>query len=278
LSNIGDNTVKKNCLFVALFISASASVFAQNFDATFQITPYFALHGYTWKEFDDNGSEALKESGPRFSFGVLPRFSFLRQKNLFAEMDLQYTFGTVDYEGFTFDLQTGQRTPYTTQTAYSNFEMTTSAGYIVELSKMFQLTPVAGFAYEVWNRDIANGGPLGYDEKYSVFLGHIGVSGTYIVNNRFQFFAGFILKFPFSISETIDRFPRVQSQKFNVNISPGSNPRFAVQVGGSVYRVFAVFDFETWTLSRSPESQGLHQPESKRTHFGIKLGYTIGVI
>jgi len=90
--------------------------------------------------------------------------------------------------------------------------------------------------------------------------------------------AGFMLKFPFSISETIDRFPRVQSQKFNVNISPGSNPRFAVQVGGSVYRVFAVFDFETWTLSKSPESQGLHQPESTRAHFGIKLGYTIGLM
>lgn len=253
MSHIGDNPMKANRLFVALFISVSASVFAQNVDATFQITPYVALHGYSWKEFDDNGSEALRESGPRFSFGVLPRYSFLQKKNLYFEMDLRYTLGTVDYGGFTFDIQTGARTPYTTQTSYSNFEATLNAGYIAELSKTFRLSPVAGFGFEVWNRDIGNGDPVGYDEKYSVFLANVGMNGTFIVTPNVQFFSGVIVKFPLSISESIDRIPRVNSQKFNITLSPGSRPRFLVQVGGSLYRVFAMLYFETWTLSKSPK-------------------------
>lgn len=270
--------MKTICLFVALFISASSNVFAQNLGSTLQITPYFDLHGYSWKEFDTNGSEALKESGPRFSFGVLPRYSFLQKRNLYFEMDLQYTLGTVDYEGFTFDIQTGARTPYTTQTSYSNFEATLNAGYIAELSKTFQLSPVAGFGFEVWNRDIGNGNPLGYDEKYSVFLTNVGVNGTFIVTPKIQFFSGVTIRFPLSISESIDRVPRVNSQKFNITLSPGSKPRFLVQVGGSIYRVFAMLYFETWTLSKSPEVQELHQPESTRTHFGVKLGYTLGLM
>jgi hypothetical protein len=270
--------MKRQFGLIVLFVLLSVSGYAQNLRETFQITPYFNLHGYVWKEFEDSGTEALKESGPRYSFGALSRYSFLQKKNLFVEIDAQYTLGTVDYEGFTFDLQTGQRNPYTTQTAYWNLDAAVNVGYILAVGNTFQLTPLAGFGYEIWNRDISNGGPIGYDELYSVLLGRVGVSGTYLPNNYFQIFGGFILAIPFSISETIDRLPRVQSQKFNINLNPGINPRFAFHVGGSVYRVFAVFDFETWTLSKSPESQGLHQPESTRTHFGIKLGYTIGVI
>jgi hypothetical protein len=266
-------------LLVSLMLVEATFTYSQNHQTTFQITPYFNLHGYTWKEFDDNGAEALKESGPKYALGMLSRYSFLQKRNLFVETDLQYTLGSVDYEGFKFDLQTGQRTPFTTQTGYSNFELTTNAGYIIELSKTFQLTPVAGFGYEVWNREIAKGDPSGYDELYSVFMGNIGGNATFVANSNFQLFFGFIMKMPLTISETIDKFPRGQPQQTNVAISPGINPRFAFHIGGSVYRVNAVFDFETWTLSRSPDVQGgLHQPESTRTHFGIKLGYTIGVL
>lgn len=265
-------------LFV-LFMLLCSGVFAQNLGSSFQITPYFNLHGYTWKEFDDNGSEALKESGPKFAFGVVPRFSFLHKKNLYIEVDLQYTFGSVDYQGHKFDLQTGQRTPFTTQTGYTHFEVAANTGYIITLSRTFQLTPVAGFGYEVWNRELASGDPSGYDELYSVFLGSIGGNGTYVASNNFQLFFGFKVKMPFSISETIDKFPRGQPQYTNLSISPGINPKLAFHIGGSVYGVLAVFDYETWTLSRSPNVQGgLHQPESSRTHFGIRLGYTIGVM
>lgn len=261
---------------IALTFSIAHS---QNLGSTFQLTPYFNLHGYTWKEFDDNGAEALKESGPKFAFGVVPRYSFLQEKNLYVEMEVQYTFGTVDYQGYKFDLQTGQRTPFTTETGYWNFSLATNVGYIIVLSRTFQLTPVAGFGYEVWNREIAIGDPSGYDELYSVFLGHLGASGTYVAGPRFQLFGGFMLKIPFSMSETIDTFPRGQPQYTNLSLSPGMNPRIAFHIGGSVYRVFAVFDFETWTLSKSPAVQGgLHQPESSRMHFGFKLGYTIGVM
>ncbi len=265
------------CLFVLLLALESAN--AQHLNTTFQITPFLNVHGYTWKEFDDNGTEALKETGPRFAFGAISRYSFLVKKNMFIEMDLCYTIGTVDYQGFKFDLQTGQRTPFTTQTGYSHFEVAANAGYDIGLSRTFLLTPIAGFGYEVWNRDIAINDPSGYAELYTVFLGNLGSNATYIATGNFQLFFGVTVKFPFSISETIDKFPRGQPQQTNVSISPGVNPRLGFHLGGSAYRVFAMFDFETWTLSRSPDVQGgLHQPESTRMRFGVRLGYTIGVI
>jgi hypothetical protein len=268
----------KKTLFIAVCFLIHPLGYPQNLGSTFQFTPYFNIHGYTWKEFDNNGAEALKESGPKFAFGVLPRYAFLPKKNLYIEMDVRYTFGSVDYQGFKFDLQTGQRTPFTTQTGYWNLEIAANAGYIIELSRTFQLAPLAGFGFEVWNREIATGDPSGYDELYSVFMGNIGGSATFVAHSNFQLFGSFIVKMPFTLSEAIDRFPRGQPQQTNLSLSPGINPRFAFHIGGSLYRVFAVFDFETWTLSRSPDVQGgLHQPESTRMHFGIRLGYTIAM-
>ncbi len=264
---------------VMLLMLAYPGVFAQNLGTTFQLTPYFDLHSYTWQEFDDNGAEALKESGPKYAFGVLSRYAFLQKRTLYVELDLQYTFGTVDYQGYKFDLQTGQRTPFTTQTGYWNFEVATNAGYIIVLSKRFQLTPLAGCGYEVWNREIAIGDPSGYDEFYSVFFGSVGANATYVAGSNVQIFGAFILKVPFSIAETIDRFPRGQPQHTGLSLSPGINPRIALHIGASLYRVFVLLGFETWTLSKSPAVVGgLHQPESTRVQFGAKLGYTIGVM
>ncbi len=274
----GANTMKIHCITMALFVVTCASASAQTLDVPFQLTPYVAVQGFSWQEFDDNGSEALKESGPRFSVGVLSRYSFLQKRSLYVEVDLQYALGTVDYKGFAFDLQTGARTPYNAKSSYSNFEATLSAGYVAEVSKTFRLSPVAGFGFEGWLRDVGNGDPAGYDEKYSVFLANVGVNGVFIVTPKVQFFSGVVVKFPLSLSESIDRLPRVNSQKFNINLTPGSNPRFLVHAGGSIYGVFTLLYFETWTLSQSPEVQGLLQPESKRVHFGIKLGYSLGLM
>jgi hypothetical protein len=279
LFNQGITTMKTYRSFIALLVVlGSANLSAQNLHTTFQITPYVDIHGYSWKEFDNAGAELLKESGPRFSFGVVPRFSFLQKKNLYTEMDFRYALGTVDYDGFVQD-QTGARTPFTTQTVYAGFKLSATIGYNAELSRTFEVTPVVGFGYEFWKRDLANGGPNGYDEKYTVVLGSAGVIGTYVLTPNAQFFSAFLLEFPFSISESIDRYPRVNTTHFNIELSPGNNPRFIVQAGASVYRVLGVLYFETWTLSKSPDVQGgLHQPESTRKYFGIKVGYTIGVM
>ncbi len=270
--------MRTHCFVVALFIVASVTACAQKAGRTFEITPYGSLQGFSWQEFDDNGSEALKESGPRYAFGVLSRYAFLQKRNLYVEMDLQYTVGTIDYAGFTFDLQTGARTPYKTQTAYSGYEATVNAGYDAELSRTFRLSPVVGFAFEGWLRNIGNGDPAGYDEQYTTFLASVGVIGTYVVTPQVRFSSGVSLKFPLSLSESIDRVPRENSQKFNVTLSPGRNPRFLVHGGGTLYRVFVMLYFETWTLSKSPEVQELLQPESKRAHFGIKVGYSFGLM
>jgi hypothetical protein len=262
--------------FILFFFVLFNVSFAQNLSETFQITPYASIHGFSWKEFSSTGAEDLKEAGPRFSFGVVPRFSFLQRNTMFTELSINYTFGTVDYDGFLMD-QLGNRTPYTNKTAYSSFEIAADAGYIFELSKSLQLAPVAGFGFEYWNRDLDNGGPRGYDEKYSVFLANVGVRGTYILTRNFQFFSGFLLEIPLSISESVNLAARGQGGPADISLNPGINPRYIIEVGGSVYRIVVVMYFETWTLSESGIDKGFRQPESTRKLFGLRIGYSIGL-
>lgn len=263
-------------LFLIL-ISPASSMFAQPFRPTFEITPYGGLHGYGWKEFDANGQQALKESGPRYQFGVLSRVSFLRDRQLFVDADLRYTTGLVDYDGFLMD-QLGNRTPYTTKTGYSGFEATASTGYAFKLASDAYLAPLAGFGFEFWNRDLDNGGPQGYDEKYTVVLATVGTEFVYLVSPSYRMFSMVGMRLPLSISESINLAARGQGGPADINLSPGINPRFIVQAGGTVYSVHVSFFFETWTLSASPADKGFHQPESTRTYFGLNIGYTIGVM
>lgn len=247
---------------------------AQNLNQKFQIVPFVKFDFYGWKEFADNNDELLKESGMLFGFGAKPRLSFFKQNDFYAESDFQIFFGKVDYDGFLQNVY-GQTSPYKSLTADFELELSAYAAYIFSLSKKFQLTPKAGYGFEYWHRDLDNGGKNGYDEKYTTFLGNIGVEGTYLLNRDIQFFSLLWLKVPLSLSESSDLASRGQGGPSDISLSPGKNPRIVFEVGSSVYRFFGTMFFETWTLSKSNVDKGFHQPESTRKLFGFRLGYGI---
>ncbi len=240
----------------------------------FTIEPYTEFRMFGWKEFGDDGSELLKESGTLYSFGAVPRFYFDEKGRIFAQADAMVYFGTVDYNGFLQD-NLGNRTPYNTKTAYFGFELATSAAYVLPLSPKFDLTPRAGFGFEYWNRDLDNGGASGYDEKYTVIYFEAAVGGDYKVNKSIQFFSSFGMKIPFSISESIDQASRGQGGPSNISLSPGISPRFRFSAGTMIHNATLEFSYETWTLVKSNQDQGFLQPESTRKIFGIRLGYVL---
>jgi hypothetical protein len=260
------------CFFTILLVSLAT---AQSFRETFYITPYGIIQSFKWEEFDSHGRSALKETGPMFSFGLLSRFSIPRHKNLFTELDLRYSFSIVNYDGYIVDRQ-GIRSPYKTVTGYSHSEGTWRIGYSFRLINELELVPSVGYCIEYWDRDLDDGGRNGYNESYSVSVAEVGMRLVYHVSSDLQVFAAGHYGFPLSLSETVE-FASRGHQLPALNLLPGVEPRYQIQAGTSLYRVLAMIYVETWNLLQSEVDKGFYQPHSTRTHWGLKLGYTICV-
>jgi len=240
----------------------------------FELTPTVGMRYHIWKEFDENGSKMLTESGPLFVVGVNPRLAFGEHKRFFVEADLQLYLGKVVYDGL---LQGPQQIliPYTSKTGYFGVEALPTAGYVFSLGRHLQLIPTAGLGFEYWNRDLDDGGAHGYDEKYEVLLVHAGVGGAYRVNRAVNVHLAVGLRMPVHISESVD-LSRLDGPS-GVGLSPGLSPRFVVKGGSRIHGVDVAAYFETWTLPRSSEVGGVLQPESTRQIIGLQVGYALGV-
>ena len=265
--------MKLSGFFLALVLSGGHAA-AQHLNQTFQMTTCADFKWYGWKEFGDINEELLNEDGMLYGFGLIPRVAFGDTKKFYLESETTVHFGKVDYDGF-LQNQFGQRTPYSTKTVYRGFETAATAGYIFSLSDQFDLTPTVSFGYEYWKRDLDDGGPNGYDERYKALLVHIGIEGTILLNRHIQFLSAVSMRIPVSISETIDLASRNQGGPADISLSPGVSPRIRIGGGVSIYRVLIEVSFETWTLTKSDEDKGYHQPESTRKIFFVRLGYTI---
>jgi hypothetical protein len=250
---------------------------AQSLQHRLEVTPYFDLKGYSWKEFSETGSEDLKESGMLLSLGAIPRFAFTKDLRFFAQGDFQFYFGNVNYDGYVQD-NVGNRTPFTTEVGYFGFEIAVSSGYSFPISKGFELAPRGGFGIEYWNRDIGRGQvKAGYVEKYWVVLGDLAVEGRYTLNRDIRLSSTISMRIPVSISESVDLSTASPTLPSDISLSPGKNPRFVFKLGGTFYNTFAELYFITWTLSRSAEDRGFLQPESTRQNYGMRVGYTFGI-
>ena len=266
-------TLNPNVIILMLFVLFIDISFAQSSKSSFSFTPYVKLNSFGWKEFDDNGAEALSESGFLFGFGSNAEYAFTKKKNIFIIGDFQMYFGKVDYDGFLFDQQTGQRTPYSNKTGYFGLEFSAISGYKIKTSKEFLLIPIAGLGKEYWTRDLDDGGQYGYDEDYTSILFNLGIFGDYLVDKNVTLFSKFMLKIPLSLSEYVDATSRGNASPADVNLNPGKNPRIYFETGVNFSQVLIVGYFETWTLSKSEPDKNFLQPESVRTWFGLKVGY-----
>ena len=234
------------------------------------------MQGFQWEEFDDSGQSSLSEAGARYCIGVSSRLFLSSQRDLFIEMNLEFLFGRVGYDGYLIT-QLGQRVPYSTATSYTGYEGLFHMGFSFTPLTALQFAPVVGFGIEYWNRDLDDGGTRGYDESYSVSLASLGITAKYLIAQNAEVFSAVFLRIPISLSEAVDIASRGQGGPENLTLEPGINSRLLVEAGGMFSRVYAALYFETWTLSKSNVEQGYFQPESTRNHFGVKLGYSFSL-
>jgi hypothetical protein len=251
---------------------ATAPEAAADVNPTFEITPNVEWRYFNWKEFGPNGVEQLTESGSLFVFGFDPKVAFGSRKRFFVETPTNFYLGKVDYDGALLN-----GAPYKSTTGYFGLELEPTAGYVFSLSQRFQLTPTAGLGFELWSRDLDDGGRNGYVENYAVYLIHAGLRGNYRLNRDVGFHSKVGLKVPMAISESVGLGQRGQGQRLDVSLSPGISPAFLIEGGSTIHGFDVALYFETWTLAKSAaDPREFFQPDSTRKLFGIRVGHAFG--
>src|SRR5262249_59920814 len=96
---------------------------------------------------------------------------------------------------------------------------------------------------------------------------------TYLLNRDIRFHSTLQLKVPVLISESV-LFGARQGRPVDVSLSPGVSPALQIEGGSTIHGFELALYFETWTLGTSNVEKGLHQPESTRKIFGIRLGHS----
>jgi len=257
-------------------VSASAKVdpaeASADVNPTFELTPRVDWRFFNWTEFGPTGAQNLSESGSLFVFGLDPRFAFGPKKRFFVEADTSVYLGKVDYDGAQLN-----GVPVKSKTGYFGFDLAPTAGYVFSLGSRFQLTPMAGFGFEYWNRDVGDGDVRGYDEKYTVYRIQTGVRGTYLLNRNVRFYSTLQLKVPLAISESVRVGARGVGQPVDISVSPGISPAILVEGGSTIYGFNVALYFETWTLTKSNQDKGMLQPDSTRKLFGLRVGHSFSL-
>lgn len=260
-------------LFILILSASSTSLLAQTNKALVELTPQVVFKSFYWGEYNDNSELVLEEEGMHYGGGINSKFKFSRSFDLYAEVDLYYCYGLVDYNGFLQDAQ-GNTEPYKSQTAYEDLETSLNFGYDFYISQNFIIAPELGFQFEYWNRDIDNGGQYGYEEIYNMLSLQFGSSFIFPLGSASKIFLNILGKYPVLIEESIDLASRGQGGPADINLEPGANMGLNLELGANIYGAFVSLYFDYLLFSKSAYDQGYFQPESDRSVVGLKLGYT----
>jgi hypothetical protein len=242
----------------------------------FLLTPAAELRHFDWSEnLPSSDQQALSESGLLYGVGGAARYAFGTSRRAYVDLDLRLYFGKVDYTGRLIN----SGTAYTSKTAYFGLELSPTAGFVFSPARDLRVTPFGGFGFELWNRDLDDGGSKGYLEHYRVFFLQAGVRGDWLPSDALDLRLVFALKMPLVIAENVD-LSRAGVQP-EVNLNPGLSPRIVVEGGTTFHGVDLSLYYEIWTLLQSePDNQfvaqggaQLLQPTSTRQLLGVRLGY-----
>lgn len=264
-------TVVMLCSMVLPGIPAADAV--TNDEYTVTIGP----QDFTWKEFGDDGSRLLKESGTLFAID----FSYWRefQDHMTVKPAAQLFSGTVDYEGHT---QSG--IPANTEVDYFGIKLQGDVGYLARMGS-FSLEPFGGIAFRTWSRDINDsttifGSPvIGYTEWWTMFYGRVGARANLDFSKTFSMFAEAGLKLPIDTTNYIDD----RNVAYNsITLHPKSKITFFAEAGikAKMFTISAYYDRMRFKQSDvvfefDPflgEVVGFLQPKSESDIIGLKFG------
>jgi hypothetical protein len=235
---------------------------------------YGVVEWFEWKEFNDNGSRLLRESGPRYGIGFTYNFEFFDQ-HLILKPRIEVIGGQVDYDGAT---QAG--VPVKTDTDYFGGKLELDLGWRFGSLKRASIEPYVGVAIRGWSRDIndataSNGTQaIGYTEEWYTAYARAGLRGDLALGEKSRLFMEAGGKFPFYNENTAKL--SYSGLGSDVTLKPGNSPSWYAEAGFK-YRVFKMsFYYDTMRFSKSAivwsGIYGYYQPKSDADMCGIRLG------
>jgi len=224
---------------------------------------------FEWREYNRDGGQLLKESGPRVGL------QWERETRHTAAPDwsiraLVY-FGDVDYDGQT---QLGE--PIESTTEYHGIQADTALRFPVVLSEYAKIIPFAGAGAHTWMRQLDNTRGFtetGYDEWWVDMYAQAGLDFRW-QQTRGEFFTRVGLRYSFYLRAEYDFV--LPDGTDNANVEPGANVAFFGECGfrANGYSVSLFAEETTYDQSdtKTYSSVDVFQPESEQQILGLQLG------
>ena len=239
---------------------------------------YLAVDGYAWKEFDDDGSRLLKESGTLIGVGYAYRKEFDNQVTLNPAAEIFG--GKVDYDG-----QTQSGIPATSKVNYFGVKLQGDVGRKFKPAQGAFAEPFGGLGFRAWIRDIQDGttstglATYGYTEDWLTLYARLGVRGGFDFPGRTQVFAEAGIKLPLYNENTAHLSDAGLGS--DVTFNPGRKSSLFAETGVNVRHFRASLFYDSMRFTKSnvvvTSNGGITylnwQPKSSADIYGIKLGY-----
>lgn len=262
--------MKRPVIIIALLIltiTSSMVLFFVPVVGAIESDVYLKVESFAWKEYNDSGSQLLKESGPIYGLGTLIKSDITKSLTLKGKGELFG--GSVDYKG-----QTQAGKPVETDTNYFGFKVEGDLGWKFMLVEKISLEPFAGLGYRWWIRDIqSTGSAIGYEEKWWSFYARLGIHSDLIFYKQLKVFAETGVKLPIHNENEIDwsvfGLP-------TVTVEPGNKASVFAELGLMWTMLKASIFYEGMRFSKSDpvtvSGVRVWQPRSKADIFGINVG------
>ncbi len=268
-------------LFSALCILASGASTASAGEAV----GYFAVDSFLWKEFDEDGTRLVKESGPLFGVGF--SYQAVYQNDLIFTPAIELFGGRVDYEGQACSITTGICIASTSNVRYFGVKLDGDLGMRFGEPGDLSVEPFVGIGLRSWLRDIADGmaadgsPTAGYSEEWFTLNGRVGIRAAGGFGRGNQVFVQGGVKLPIYNSSTA----YLSDIGFtnDTTVEPGKKLSFFAETGVRVDRLQASMFYESLRFSKSNVDQTMSifdarprfflQPKSSMDLYGVKLAY-----
>jgi hypothetical protein len=239
---------------------------------------YFAAEFFEWKEFGNNNSRLVRESGPRFGIGGSYNFEFL-DHHLILKPRLEIIGGEVDYDGHACNNMNVCQ-PLKTDTDYFGGKIELDLGGRIGSLERASIEPFIGLGFRGWGRDIRNGTTAngthaqGYTEDWYSAYGRVGLRGNVALGEKVYLFAEAGGKFPFYNENTahLDE----ANLGPDVTLRPGNSPSWFAEAGIRYKYVKASIYYDSMRFSKSgieySGNTGYYQPKSQADMIGAHIG------
>lgn len=253
---------------VAAMVGSGSAWGAQEFEI------YGSFQQLTWKEFDEAGSQILKESGSLAGIGGFLRYQD-DDSRIILRVQGEFFGGRTDYEG-----SEPSGPAQTTEVKYFGSEWQGDAGLAIKAGDRMKLVPFGGGGVRWWIRS--------FDESYSA-------DGT-LKNDYTEFWtSAFIkagLRFEVSVSEASQgaffvesavRIPlhtqvaNLSGEDYDPEVNPRSAPSLYAEAGFRTGKIRTTVFYEGLRFYRSKKQTDAlavvhYQPKSQADIVGVRLG------